>query len=219
MVQLRTPVAGTSEGSGHDAQTQQTYRNEWRSRGYLPHFDGGNAVQMVTFRLADSFPLQLLTVWREELAHLSDTARDAERRKRIESYLDRGTGTAWLHDARIAALVQDSLLHFDGARYQLHAWVIMPNHVHAMLTPTTGHPLPDIMHSWKSYTSTAANRLLKRTGEFWYREYVDRYIRNDKHYTAAITYIEGNPVRAGLCARVQDWPWSSGARIREPVTI
>ncbi len=206
-----TQIGAHTQNTGETVQGKKLVKG-WYSRGYLPHFDGSDTVQMVTFRLADSFPQHLLAAWRDELACLSESEQDSTRQRRIEDYLDRGAGAAWLCNERVAALVQDALLYFDGPRYRLHAWVIMPNHVHARLTPMAGYPLPDIMHSWKSYTAKAANRLLRKTGDFWHREYFDRYIRNDKHYVMAVTYIEGNPVRAGLCASVEEWPWSSGAR-------
>lgn len=184
----------------------------WYSRGYLPHFDGGPIPQTLTFRLADSFPKERLDAWNEELVHLPAKEALAERRKRIEAYLDTGAGNAWLADRRIATLVQESLLFFDGERYCLHAWVIMPNHVHVLFTPTDSHSLADILHSWKSYTTHRANRILNRQGKFWQEESFDRYIRDEKHFLAAIDYIESNPVKASLCLSNENWEFSSAAR-------
>ncbi len=93
----------------------------WHSRGYLPHLDAGDVVQMVTFRLADSFPQEILALWADELAHLSQDEAATERHRRIERYIDHGVGACWLRDKRIASLVQDALLYFDGDRYRLHA--------------------------------------------------------------------------------------------------
>lgn len=186
----------------------------WHSRGYLPHFDGGEVPQMVTFRLADSLPRQRLEAWRDELAHKPQQVAATERIKRIEAYLDQGTGSAWLRDPRIGALVQDALLCFDDSRYRLYAWVIMPNHVHVLLMPSASYALAAIVQSWKSYTAKQANRILQRAGEFWQREYFDRYIRHNRHFAAAVSYIEGNPVSAGLCARPEDWLFGS-AHLRE----
>lgn len=69
-----------------------------------------------------------------------------------------------------------------------------------------------IVHSWKSYTANKANRLLRRQGDFWHRDYFDRYIRDDRHFAAAVRYIEENPLRAGLCAAQVEWPFGSAAR-------
>ncbi len=186
----------------------------WYSRGYLPHFDAGEIAQMVTFRLFDSLPLSMLEQWRKELTHLSAKEAGIERRKRIEAYLDSGKGSAWMNDTRIADKVQEAILFFDGQRYRLQAWVVMPNHVHALLTPCTGWELEQILHSWKSFTSNQCNKLLDRRGEFWQTETFDRYVRDEKHYYNAIAYIENNPVKARLCDKPEDWQWSS-ARVRK----
>ena len=127
----------------------------------------------------------------------------------MDKYLDEGHGTRPLADARVAGLIQNALLHFDGERYQLHAWVVMPNHVHVLLSPIEGHSLTEITHSWKSFTANQANKLLGRTGEFWQRESFDRFIRNEEHFAAEVDYIERNPVAAGLCRTPEDWVFSS----------
>jgi putative DNA methylase len=182
---------------------------QWYSRGYLPHFDMEGLTQTMTFRLVDSMPQTLLDLWRDELRHLLKKEFDLERRKRIDAYLDQGYGNCHLRDDRLAAIVQNALLNFDGQRYALHAWVIMPNHVHTLFTPHAGWELSHVAHSWKSYTASECNRILKRKGKFWQPEPFDRYIRNEEHYANAVRYIENNPVKAGLCRRPEDWRWSS----------
>ena len=184
----------------------------WHSRGYLPHFEGGSIPQSLTFRLADSLPQERLDEWQKELACLPGDEASAERRKRIEAYLDTAFGKAWLGDPRIAELVEDALLYFDGVRYRLHAWVVMPNHVHALFTPTPDFTLSHILHSWKSFTAKEANRILELSGEFWQEEYFDRFIRNQEHYWAAVGYIELNPVTAGLCTTPEQWRFGSAVR-------
>jgi putative DNA methylase len=181
----------------------------WRSSDYLPHFDGGEIPQFITFRLKDSLPQAVLGRWRQELAREDEAAL----RRRIEAYLDQGYGSAYLKDARVAALVQDALLYHDAARYRLAAWVVMPNHVHLLATPCGGHMLSAIMHSLKSYTASEANKLVRRRGTFWMEEYFDRYIRDADHFVKTVAYIENNPVKAGLCERPEEWPFSS-ARFR-----
>lgn len=143
--------------------------------------------------------------------------REMELRRRIEEFLDVGHGECWLRRPDIAALVEAALFHFDGQRYRLLAWCIMPNHVHALIETREGFPLADVLHSWKSFTSHQANKLLKRTGEFWQREYLDRYVRNAEHFEKVLAYIEENPVKAGLAKLKTEWPWSS-ARFRNPGT-
>jgi putative DNA methylase len=177
----------------------------WRSRGYLPHFEGGEVAQFVTFRLKDSLPKSVVERWRRELAQEGET----ELRRRVEAYLDEGYGAASLKEPRVASLVQNALLHCDGERYRLKAWVVMPNHVHLLATPCGGHTLSGIMHSLKSYTASAANKILSREGTFWMEDYFDRYIRNSIHYERTILYIENNPVKAKLCQTPEGWPFSS----------
>ncbi len=105
--------------------------------------------------------------------------------------------------------MHDSLLHFDGQRYKLIAWVVMPNHVHAVVELHPDVPLGKLMHSWKGYVACMANRILNRTGQFWMDEYHDRKVRDDTHLNNAIRYIEYNPVRAKLVSKQTDWPYSS----------
>jgi REP element-mobilizing transposase RayT len=185
----------------------------WHSRGYLPHFDAGHEVpQSVTFRLADSLPAEVVREWLDELSRRPPREQDLELRKRAEAFLDSGFGECHLRDERFGALVENALLFFDAERYHVHAWVVMPNHVHTLLTPTTGHSLSDIVGSWKSFTAKQANELLGRAGQFWQEDYFDRFIRDEEHYARAVEYIEMNPVKAGLCTRPEEWPFSSARR-------
>jgi REP element-mobilizing transposase RayT len=156
------------------------------------------------FRLADSLPAQ--------------TARDiagAQPRDRVlavDAALDSGYGRRDLARSSVAALVQTALLAFDGERYVLIAWCVMPNHVHVLLAIKLGLTLDRIVHSWKSYTAKEANRVLGRVGRFWAPEYFDRFMRDDEHLARTAAYIEGNPVKAGLCESVGDWQFSSAWR-------
>ena len=138
---------------------------------------------------------------------------EAGRRKRIEYYLDQGHGACWLKNPIIAELVEGSLRHFDGGRYRLLAWCVMPNHVHAIAEMMVGFPLEDVVQNWKSYTAHEINRILGRRGRVWQPEGFDRYIRNETHFNRVVGYIEENPVNAGLVVDAKDWAWSS-ARLR-----
>ncbi len=122
---------------------------------------------------------------------------------------DAGHGACWLRDPRIGEIVEDTLLRFDPERYRLIAWCIMPNHVHTLIEPAPNQSLEKVVHSWKSFTATAANKILHRKGAFWFREYHDRFIRDDAHLAKAVEYIEQNPVKAGLVAEASKWRFSS----------
>jgi len=165
----------------------------------------------VTFRLVDSLPASLLDQWERELESSPRTEAERERRCRIEAYLDAGHGACWLHDSRVASMVQQAIRYFDGSRYRLHAWCVMPNHVHVVFDQWSGHSISTVLWSWKSWTAKQANTLLDRSGPFWQREYHDRFIRDAAHLANAIRYVEQNPVQAGLATRPADWPWSSAA--------
>ncbi len=144
---------------------------------------------------------------------LRETLRTAKRRKLFEKFLDRGCGTCHLRDPHIGGIVENALLHFDGERYRLLAWCVMPNHVHVLIETMEGFPMPDIVKSWKSFTARQANAFLQRDGAFWRRDFFDRFIRDDAHFVRAAEYIEANPVKAGLVSEPCEWPFSS-ARFR-----
>lgn len=185
----------------------------WHSRGYLPHFDAGQEfTQIVTFRLADSVPNHVIAKWQDELLCRPETERETELHRLIETFLDTGWGACHLCDQEIASLVEESLLFFDGTRYALHAWIVMPNHVHTLFTPITGWSLSKIVGSWKSFTAKEANQVLGRMGQFWQEDYFDRYVRNEHHFHRVIEYTECNPVAAGLCAEPSGWRFGSAHR-------
>jgi REP element-mobilizing transposase RayT len=183
------------------------------SRGYIPHFDAPELLQFVTFRLHDSMPDEKIKAWQYELRTQPKQKRESELRSRILKYIDNAEGDCYLRDERIAKLVEDTLFHRDGEHYRLLAWVIMPNHVHILIETRPEHRLSDLIHSWKSYTGTMANRLLDRTGAFWYREYYDRFIRDKDHYDNVVAYIHHNPVKSKLCESPENWRWSSAWRL------
>lgn len=184
----------------------------WYSRGYLPHFDEPDTIQFITFRLGDSMPRAVLEGY-EEALRLGEID-EQERRDRIEEYLDSGYGACWLKEPRVAQMVENALLHFDDERYRLLAWCIMPNHVHTLTEIVEGHPLDEVVHSWKSFTAHQLNRMVKRKGRVWQPEGFDRYMRGPLHLARTVFYIEQNPVAAGLVRQAKDWPFSS-ARFRD----
>jgi REP element-mobilizing transposase RayT len=95
-------------------------------------------------------------------------------------------------------------------QYHLHAYVVMPNHIHVLLTPFL--PLPLVTKSIKNITARRANTLLKRNGAtFWQDETYDRQVRDNNEFTNIQRYIENNPVKAGLATSPEDYHWSSAA--------
>jgi len=195
-------------------KTREIYKDgPWYSRGYLPHFVSGE-VQSVTIRLFDSLPKSRVQELKESLLLLPATQRKIEYRKKVEKWIDQGYGACYLNDHSVASIVKSAILHYNGTKYSMHAWVIMPNHVHLLLSVNRQYSLPTIIKNFKSYTARETNNLLGRTGSFWFRDYYDRYIRNEKHYTTVINYIEYNPVHAGLCQAPEHWAFSSATAKR-----
>ena len=194
-------------------------------RGKLPHLKKEGAVYFVTFRLADSLPAHEVARLKHERKVILEQARAAKSPltwheeqqllawycDKVEAFLDAGHGSCWLSNPEIADRVANALKHFDGQRYELRAWVVMPNHVHVIVWPMPGHMLSDILHSWKSFTSSMANKILHRAGEFWQTESFDHWIRDDEEHARLVAYVENNPVKARFCKAPEDWKWSSAS--------
>ena len=207
-------------------------RSGTHTRGYLPHAKREGLSYFVTFRLADSLPHEVLIKYQSERAERLNRfymARDASNKlgttapnpetpdqinreyfRKLEAYLDKGAGACWLKRPAIANLVADALRFFDGARYRLNTWVVMPNHVHVVLWPMPNHTLSAIVQSWKRFTAREANKILVRTGQsFWQPEPYDHWIRNDEEHARCCRYVMNNPVTARLCGSPEKWKWSS----------
>lgn len=118
--------------------TRLPHAFDWHSRGYLPHFEGGELAQFITFRLHDALPQSLLVRWRDELKGEKAGFAESIMRRRVKAYLDQGHGNCYLGDSRVAAIVEGALLYHDETKYRLAAWAIMPNHVHLLCRPCAG---------------------------------------------------------------------------------
>lgn len=189
-----------------------------RVGAFLPHWSAPGATYAVTFRLADSLPRSVLESFLRERQHLLDgarsngralTTRESARLRelhsaRIEAFLDSGEGECVLQHAEVAQIVRNALHHFQGRRYEILAWCIMPNHVHVVVRPHPGHGLPAILQSWKSFTANLINNSLGRTGTLWQAEYFDHLIRDADDLEHSIRYVLENPMLAGL----SHWAWS-----------
>ena len=190
----------------HPFEKDADYRQTWRD---LPHRHQSGATAFVTFRLADSLPAARLQSWhREQTEFLNshpkpwdDHTWKTYRRhfpQRLEEWLDEPHGECLLSQPDIATEVESALRHFDGDRYVLDAFVIMPNHVHVLVKPLPGHDLEEILHSWKSYTAHRINKKLGRTGQLWEHESFDHLLRSAKQLERMRAYIRENPRKAGL---------------------
>jgi REP element-mobilizing transposase RayT len=210
---------------------------QWSDRGYMPHVEGADLIQHVSYHLADSLPKEAVEAMDQELKSLPPKQRDIEKEQRVAAYQDEGKGRSILRVPELAEMVQETFLHFVGDRYHLHAWCVMPNHVHVLFQPMNGWTMSTIISSWKSFTGRRISAYVKVNGmpeglsaglvatlgrgdvkatlgrgepsRVWHREYWDRYIRDHAHYTAVVNYIHQNPVKAKLVGKASDWKWSS----------
>lgn len=181
-----------------------------RWRGNLPHIFKDGCSYFVTFCLFDAG---------KRRQHLKGATTSSGAVENVAAWSDFNSdaGSCLLKTSEVASIVEDALLHFQGQRYALSAWCVMPNHVHVVVTPYPGHVLPDILHSWKSFTAHRINAILGREGRLWEEEFFDHLVRNERDFEKFVRYTEENPVNAGLCALPEDWPFSS-ARYRERQT-
>ncbi len=175
-------------------------------RGVLPHLQKPGCTYFVTFCLADVAGRR--AVERKRVLDPEDISVVA-----AESDPEPTLGACLLRDQELASIVEAALVHFQGERYALSAWCVMPNHVHVIVTPFDGHPLPKILQSWKGYSSRAVNRRLGRRGFVWQKESFDHIVRNEESFERFVDYVERNPVAAGLVRQAADWQFSS-ARFR-----
>jgi REP element-mobilizing transposase RayT len=198
-----------------------------RDRGYLPHLEIRGATYFITLRLTDTLPAALLDQMQAELVELKRNIADRrlnaleEQRlkylqsRRVQDYLDNGSGCCWLKQPAIAELVLEAVRHHEGVAYISHVCCVMLNHLHWILTPLRKRAMTKfdsrmipILQRFKSYTAHAANKLLQRTGSFWAREYYDHCIRNSEQFDRLVRYALQNPVKAKLCKTWVDWPWT-----------
>jgi REP element-mobilizing transposase RayT len=187
-----------------DPQSLPKATPQWR--GDLPHIHKEGCTYFVTFCLADAVPDRLRR--RSKLENEEDSASIAE-----HFDLSPSIGSCLLGQKEIAPIVETAMLYFQGERYALSAWCVMPNHVHAVVTPFSGYPLSKILHSWKSFSAHEINKALERNGTVWEPESFDHLVRDERAFEGFVQYTENNPVVAGLCGRPEEW-LNSSARLR-----
>jgi REP element-mobilizing transposase RayT len=215
----RRDAGSTTQGKVEADLTIPPFRYEYvakRGRGYLPHWEMEGATYSVTFRLGDSLPRAIrdeIDFERKDIVKTAqqlgrdltdqEKSRLAELHRRFDEALDAGYGFCYLAQTKVAEAVYNALLHFNGERYNMVAACVMPNHAHAVFSPAQGYELENILHSWKSFTSNEANKILGRKGQFWEHEYFDRLVRDADELQRTVQYVIENPAKAGL----QDWKW------------
>lgn len=197
-----------------DADVDVSYR-------CLPHWQQPGVTYFVTFRTADSIPAPALKQWVYERNQwlrrhgINPLARDLDRRieqlpklerkqfqstftKKWHALLDECHGACVLKRPDLSQEVANSLKHFDGLRYQLGDFVVMPNHVHLLVMFPGLEQLRLQCRSWKKYTAGKINRVLGRKGPFWQDESFDHIVRSQEQFDYFRWYLADNPQRAKL---------------------
>ncbi len=215
------------------------YKIHYGKYGKLPHIHQQNAWYFITFRLVDALPKEKIEqiikereVWLAKHKDRLDNLTEEEKKEyyrlfseRIENWLNAGYGSCILRDEKIAKIVAEALLYFNGKRYELAEWVIMPNHVHMLIKPLAECNLSEILHSLKSYTAHKINELTGNKGQVWMHESYDHVVRNERAFEAIRNYIRQNPEKAGIKIPDCCCSWRSVAEpsrfgnVTEPTTI
>jgi len=163
----------------------------------LPHWQQGEVMQFVTFRLGDAMPESRVRAWKEQQARWLAGQRDpddpeviVESQRRLarawEKFLDRGAGSCLLAEPDLRKKMEEVLARDDGSRVTHQAWVIMPNHVHLLFSPR--YPLEKLIGVWKGMSARGIGR-----GRIWQTNYRDTLIRDAEHFANAVRYIRRNP--------------------------
>lgn len=206
-------------------------------RRKLPHWHPEGQMFFITFRLANSLPVQVIQELEKQREQERQNARaklsgthQGEELYRLEkkyfgyfdSWLDRciEQSPRWLLDERIAHRVADEIHKLDSERYSLISYCIMSNHCHLLVDTgeyvfkpeqegiTVSYPLADTLKLLKGRTARSCNQLLERSGPFWEHESYDHVVRDQKEYERIVWYILNNPVRAKLVDRWEDWKFT-----------
>lgn len=186
----------------------------------LPHWSQSGVITFVTFRTIDSIPAEVLKRWEQEkqewlrvrgisegvhwsraLSKLDPIVRTAfvrEFDRTREDFLDTCHGRCLLRNQALANIVADSLLHFDGERYRMGDFVVMPNHVHLLCTFESADQMRAQIYSWLHFTAVQINRAVNEQGHFWQEEPFDHLVRSLQQYEYLREYIVDNPKKANL---------------------
>jgi putative transposase len=184
-----------------------------------PHWSQSGTVVFITFRTHDSIPRKVLEQWEHQKqqwlrqrgldgAHWSrilPTLTDQDQRifqkqfgRTRETFLDDCHGDCLLRRPELSQIVANSLLHFDGVRYRMGDFVVMPNHVHLLAVFESAERMRDQIDSWLHFTATSINNKLNRKGKFWQQEPFDHLVRSPAQYDYLRDYIANNPLKANL---------------------
>ncbi len=191
------------------------------THGNLSHWEQFNAFYFITWRTADSISKAALDRWEterdqwlssrgidpavEDWQRVFEMLSEGDRLQfhklftaRWNALLDEGHGECVLRRPELSKIVEDSLRHFDGERYALEAYVVMPNHVHVLAGISGRGDMKQLCRNWKNFTAMQINKALGRTGQFWQWESFDHLVRTPASLEKFRKYILNNPLKARL---------------------
>ncbi len=119
-------------------------------------------------------------------------------------------GNILSHEER--SMVLDAVRYWDGRKWKIYAAVVMRDHVHVLAQPMalsegSSINLGEILHSIKSFSAHQINKLRAARGPFWQQESYDRIVRDEAEFLEKWQYIRNNPVKQGLAANPEEYPW------------
>ena len=191
------------------------------SKRNMPHIDMPGHLTFVTFRLAESMPREVVERWHDEIElwlqehnlagrtvedvlnsgdideSLKNELRQFKNRK-WHGHLDDCHGDCPLRRPRLAEEVAKSLLHFNGVRYDLERFVVMPNHAHVLIQMHAGYQLRKELGGIMRFSGRVINGFTGRSGEFWQSEPFDHLVRSLNQFRYLQQYIYDNPAKAEL---------------------
>jgi len=213
----------------------------------LPHYQPEDYAYFITTRLTGTIPKivfeKIKNEYEQNLKHLDgykcsktkkEKYRELQKTKfnKYEKILDTCKyGHKWLGDSKVAKIVDQAFHYYDGAKYDLIAYTILPNHIHLVIFPIVERKssfaqkdinnqyiqnesgdsfyiLSKIMQDIKKFTAKEANKVLNRKGKFWQNENYDHVVRDEQELRRIVKYILNNPVKAGLCEVADEWKWN-----------
>lgn len=189
--------------------------------GHLPHWYQPGVTYFVTFRTQDSLPVAVadlwyrkrrdwldrnginvdLADWKRKLAALPEAEQNEFHNalsQEFLNHLDKGYGECVLRRRELATVVADTLRHFNGDRYHLGDFIVMPNHVHLLVCLIGKTDIEKQCYSWKKFSATEINRRLRTSGRFWQPESFDHLVRSPEQFERFCRYIADNGKQAGL---------------------
>jgi putative transposase len=196
-------------------------KREWVDHpGMRPHWAQAGTIVFITMSAIDALPRAVLELWEREkaewlavrghreaghwsvvvptLSPAERTAFQTEFRWKKERELDTCHGRCLLRRPELAEIVVNTLRHFDGDRYRLGDFVVMPNHLHLLAVFPDAETMRDQCASWSRYSARRIRKALGERGAFWREEPFDHLVRSGEQYEYLRRYIAENPLVAGL---------------------